>query len=246
MERTVAAVREVWPAEVAGQIVDRPAFGAFAHRLHQLEQRGYEMRDILGMVRPDELVGTDRRGEPVRDPAAFAEWHLKQLAKSLPEKAATDAGIAQLERYVAEHTRRGPRDGHDNDREAEGGTTDTTAAQTDHDLAHVERDVAGQAHDRAEDLEAGPEQREAAAAEAEGHEQYAAELADAAGGHETAAEETYAGAYDQGAEPAKLAGQSHPRSINEALKAQQRAQAQRQGQAPRVQRYRGPTQQRFR
>uniref|UniRef100_UPI003F498B97 DNA translocase FtsK n=1 Tax=Amycolatopsis sp. CA-151526 TaxID=3239921 RepID=UPI003F498B97 len=107
LERTRAAVRASWPPEVAEAVTGKEAFGAFAHRLHQLEERGYSMEDILGRIRPEGLIGLDRYGQPVRDSAAFAEYHVKQLAKSLPPRAEAEAGIERLEKYVAEQNRTG-------------------------------------------------------------------------------------------------------------------------------------------
>jgi hypothetical protein len=96
-----AAVRKAWPERVAEEVVNRDAFGAMAHRLGELEDRGYEIADVLGNIPTDRLVGTDDYNQPVRNPAAFAEWHIKQLAKSLPERAQAEAGITRLENYVA-------------------------------------------------------------------------------------------------------------------------------------------------
>jgi hypothetical protein len=101
LARTAAAVRKAWPEYVAEEVVGRDAFAAMAHRLGELEDRGYEMGDVLGNIPTDRLVGTDDYNQPVRNPAAFAEWHIKQLAKSLPERAQAEAGITRLEKYVA-------------------------------------------------------------------------------------------------------------------------------------------------
>lgn len=103
LERARAAVREAWPAEVADAVVGTPAFSALAHSLHQLEERGYAMTDILGKISPEGLVGLGRYGDPVRDSAALAQYHVKQLAKSLPPRAEAEAGLEKLEQYVAEH-----------------------------------------------------------------------------------------------------------------------------------------------
>ncbi|PXY16509.1 hypothetical protein [Prauserella muralis] len=243
LARTAATVRQVWPQEVAEQVVTREAFGAFAHRLHQLEQRGYAMRDLLGMIPTDHLVGTDRYGQPVRDPAAFAEWHVKQLATSLPEKAAAEAGIEQLERYVAAHTRQ-QTDGRDRDE----GHADIAHARAEHDQAHAEREAADRDRDRASEPDVPAHQRGPLEAAADGHEQRASEHDGAAAGHEAVAEDASSrGAYADGAEPARLAGQSHPRTLNESLKASQRAQSQRQGRTPaHLRRYRLATPERTR
>jgi hypothetical protein len=101
LARTATAVREAWPEHVAEEIIGRDAFGAMAHRLAELEDRGYEMADVLDNIPTDRLVGTDDYNQPVRNPAAFAEWHIKQLAKSLPERVQAEAGITRLEKYVA-------------------------------------------------------------------------------------------------------------------------------------------------
>lgn len=243
MARTAATVREVWPEKVAEEVVGRPAFGAFAHRLHQLEGRGYDMRDMLQMVPPDALVGVDRYGKRVRNPAAFAEWHIKQLASSLPEKAAAEAGVAELERYVADQGRYG-RDRSLGGREESGAAdSDQTAVETDRGLAQQERDARDRQLDVA--VDAPPSEVAAVGAEAERREQRSESLEAAANTHD-AAETIRRGAYETGADPARLAGESYPRDINESLKSAQRSQAKRQGQAPQARRFRTPTEKRTR
>jgi hypothetical protein len=104
LERTRIAVRECWPEEVATPVIDSEAFGAFAHRLHQLEERGYPMEDILGRITPHNLIGVDRLGRPVRDSAAFAEYFAEKLVEGLPPRVEAEAGIERLEQYVAENS----------------------------------------------------------------------------------------------------------------------------------------------
>jgi hypothetical protein len=108
LARTAAAVRKAWPEHVAEEVINRDAFGAMAHRLAELEDRGYEMADVLGNIPTDRLVGTDDYNQPVRNPAAFAEWHIKQLVKTLPERAQAEAGITRLENYVAAQNHTAP------------------------------------------------------------------------------------------------------------------------------------------
>jgi hypothetical protein len=103
LDRVRDAVRASWPEDVAAAVVDSPALGAFGHRLHQLEERGYTMGEVLDMVeRPERLLGTDWRGEPIRDAAAFAEKvFLERLVEQLPDRETAVEAVEELERYVA-------------------------------------------------------------------------------------------------------------------------------------------------
>ncbi|WP_017972431.1 hypothetical protein [Actinopolyspora halophila] len=102
-QRAAEAVRQAWPDQVAEQVTSRDAFAALTHRLVQLEQRGYPMDESLGMVPNQRLVGTDQRGNPVRNPAALGEWHLEQLVNTVPDRGQQTEGLGRLEQYVAAH-----------------------------------------------------------------------------------------------------------------------------------------------
>jgi Ftsk gamma domain len=78
LARTAAAVREAWQPQLAKQVTENRAFGALAHRLHQLEERGYTLPDILRRIPQDELLGSG-----VRNPCALAEWYVEGLVDTL-------------------------------------------------------------------------------------------------------------------------------------------------------------------
>jgi hypothetical protein len=78
IERIADAVRQAWQPELAETITRNPAFGALAHRLHQLEQRGYTLPDILQRIPQNELLG-----RTVRNPCALAEWYAEGLVDTL-------------------------------------------------------------------------------------------------------------------------------------------------------------------
>jgi len=93
LARTAATVREAWSeyGDLAGRVItataaDRarghewnPAFGELAWRLHQLEERGFAMADILDRVQVSRLLASD-----VRNPAAFAEWMVEEMTGYFP------------------------------------------------------------------------------------------------------------------------------------------------------------------
>lgn len=90
LERTASTVRRVWPADLADRVIEpsaagraagevwNRAFGALAWRLHQLEERGYEMAEVLARLD----VGLLSRPE-TRNPAAFAEYFVEGLMGEL-------------------------------------------------------------------------------------------------------------------------------------------------------------------
>lgn len=93
LARTEAAVREAWsdyagladqaiiptPAQQAKGEQWNPAFGALAWRLHEMEDRGYAMVDVLRAIAVDRLAESD-----VRNVAAFAEYMVEELMPELP------------------------------------------------------------------------------------------------------------------------------------------------------------------
>lgn len=198
-ERAAEAVRQAWPEHVATQVTESDAFGAFAHRLGQLEQRGWQMPEVLGMIEGEELIGYDRRGNPIRSSAAFGEYHLKQLDASLPDRGATTAGIDQLERYIAE-----------------------SVAEQHHGQAEEERDGQQRATEVGESPVVGVEGNREGQGEALAHQEAAEQHEAAAGAAEQYAQRE---AYPDGAEPAQLAGKGYPLGTGDALKQAQRAAA---------------------
>lgn len=78
IERIADAVRQAWQPRLAETVIGNPAFGALAHRLHQLEHRGYTLPDILHRIPQQELLG-----RTVRNPCALAEWYAEGLVDTL-------------------------------------------------------------------------------------------------------------------------------------------------------------------
>lgn len=112
LARTAATVREVWDGELAERTIEatatqrakgeewNPAFGALAWRLHQLEERGYEMREVLSRL---DTAGLSR--PEVRNPAALAESIVEQMVLHLPlvaglgdEAAGPDTNASRVDR----------------------------------------------------------------------------------------------------------------------------------------------------
>lgn len=93
LARTAAAVREAWAGHegLADQAINpttaqrakgeqwNPAFGALAWRLHELEERGYAMVDVLRSIEVGRLAQSD-----VRNVAAFAEYMVEEMTPSMP------------------------------------------------------------------------------------------------------------------------------------------------------------------
>lgn len=86
LARAAAAVREVWPAELADAVIEptaaqrrkgetvNPAFGALAWRLAQMEAHGVSMTTALAEVGAARLMDRD-----VHNPAALAEYLVEQM-----------------------------------------------------------------------------------------------------------------------------------------------------------------------
>lgn len=202
-ERAAAAVWREWPEHVAEQVTDSPAFGAMAHRMGQLEQRGWSMPEVLGMLGQERLIGTDAYGREIRNSAAFGEYLLKELETSLPERGAATEGITALERYVAAN--------------AEG-----AAAEEHRGQAQDERGAEWRADEASDSPALSSVGQSEAQQESQGHRQAAEEHEAAAADAEQFAQRE---AYPDGAEAPRLAGQGYPQTTQDALKAQQRAAA---------------------
>lgn len=205
-QRAEQAVRQEWPEHVAREVTSSRAFGAMSYRMGQLEQRGWSMPEVLGMLGQERLIGTDAYGREIRNSAAFGEYLLKELETSLPERGAATSGIDQLERYVAANA------------DGAGAAAEQHRVQSQDERAGQWR--AEQASDSPALSETG---RNEAHQEAVGHEQEAVEHEAAAGAAQQLAQRE---AYPEGAEPPRLAGQGYPQPTQEALKAQQRQAAQ--------------------
>lgn len=202
-QRAASAVWQEWPEHVAQEVTNSRAFGAMSHRMGQLEQRGWQMPEVLGMLGQERLIGTDTYGREIRNSAAFGEYLLKELETSLPERGAATDGIDQLERYVAAS--------------AEG-----AAAEQHRGQAQDERGGQWRAEQASDSPALSGEGQDEAHQEALGHDQAAEEHEAAAGEAEQLAQRE---AYPEGAEPPRLAGQGYPQPTQDALKAQQRAAA---------------------
>ena len=86
LARAAAAVRQVWPAELADAVIEptpaqrrkgetlNPAFGALAWRLAQMETHGVSMTTVLAEVGAARLMDRD-----VHNPAALAEYLVEQM-----------------------------------------------------------------------------------------------------------------------------------------------------------------------
>lgn len=74
MTRTREAIRAVWRPELAERVLASSGFDALATRLHQLEERGATMTDVLGRLSQRSLLAPT-----VRDPARLAAWMCDSL-----------------------------------------------------------------------------------------------------------------------------------------------------------------------
>jgi hypothetical protein len=106
LARAAAAVREVWPAELADAVIEptvaqrrkgetvNPAFGALAWRLAQMESHGVSMTTVLAEVGAFRRMDSD-----VHNPAALAEYLVEQM---LPKDKLVDLDLrADAEREAA-------------------------------------------------------------------------------------------------------------------------------------------------
>ncbi|MCF7547218.1 hypothetical protein [Pseudonocardia sp. WMMC193] len=90
LARTAATVRQLWPRELAERVIGpttdqrnrgerwNPAFGALAWRLHEMEERGFAMADVLRRVDHTRLMENE-----VRNPAALAEFFIEEMMPGL-------------------------------------------------------------------------------------------------------------------------------------------------------------------
>lgn len=78
-ERMAEAVRAQWDPDRAAAVLSSPAWGALGYRLHEHEQLGGDLREVLEHINLD----------GARDPAALAEWQVEQRNLSLSETAAS-------------------------------------------------------------------------------------------------------------------------------------------------------------
>jgi hypothetical protein len=76
LARTEAAIREVWDDELADIVIASPAFGALSWRLHEMEELGYAIKDVLRRIDAARL-----RDSEVRNPAALAEWFVENMVE---------------------------------------------------------------------------------------------------------------------------------------------------------------------
>jgi hypothetical protein len=76
LARTAAAVREVWDDWLGEVVTESPAFGALAWRLHEMEELGYAIKDVLCRIDEARL-----RDSEVRNPAALAEWFVENMVE---------------------------------------------------------------------------------------------------------------------------------------------------------------------
>lgn len=211
-QRAAATVWQEWPEHVAGEVTESRAFGAMAHRMGQLEQRGWSMPEVLGMLGQERLIGTDAYGREIRNSAAFGEYLLKELETSLPERGAATDGISQLERYVAANAEGAVAEQHRGQaRDERGGQQRAEQASDSPALSDASQDEAHQ--------------------EAGAHQQAAVEHEAAAGEAQQLAQRE---AYPEGAEPPRLAGQGYPQTAQDALKAQQRSAAMQDAKTTRA------------
>ena len=74
LTRTREAIRHAWRPELAERVLASEAFPALAARLHQLEERGATMPEVLGRLSQPSLLGPK-----VRDPAKLAVWMCDNL-----------------------------------------------------------------------------------------------------------------------------------------------------------------------
>ena len=82
--RVADAVRATgWDPELTQRVVQADGFGALVWRLHDMEQRGYDLADILARVPEQVLAGRVWHGA-IRDPAAVAHYVVEGLAETLP------------------------------------------------------------------------------------------------------------------------------------------------------------------
>lgn len=72
--RTREAIRAAWRPELAERVLASSGFDALATRLHQLEERGATMTDVLGRLSQRSLLAPT-----VRDPARLAAWMCDSL-----------------------------------------------------------------------------------------------------------------------------------------------------------------------
>ncbi len=74
LTRTRQEIRNAWRPDLAERVISSTAFPAFAERLHQLEEHGTAMPDVLARLSQGALSGTS-----VRDPARLACWMCDNL-----------------------------------------------------------------------------------------------------------------------------------------------------------------------
>lgn len=74
LTRTRAAIRQAWSPALAERVIAAQGFPTLAARLHELEERGDALPDVLGRISQAQLSGPT-----VRDPARLAGWLCQKL-----------------------------------------------------------------------------------------------------------------------------------------------------------------------